>query len=193
MQVGRGRPSSSQRASPTIKTWATTLTGRRMLEFHPWMLSPPRSAPGLSPAARAACPQYGRLQLGATDFGGYMAGRAVDARRLVRYCSIAFGMKTRFVWEGLERLERASEWQARAEASDKAVRARYAKALAEARGFRWCWLYWQMRRECGRERERIGPSSQALYSTQIIPARAKPPKRPRGLITRFLSTRPCSR
>ena len=76
-------------------------------------------------------------------------------------------MKPRFVADGALRLERSEEFQARLRALRDRIREKYAAELSAAGLFQRCVLRWRMAVEYRRERQRIVPSSQALYSSGI--------------------------
>jgi hypothetical protein len=73
-------------------------------------------------------------------------------------------MKTRFVADGAERLRENEEFQGRLRELRESIHAEYAAELATAGFFRRCVLRWRMAVEYRRQRRRVVPSSQSLYS-----------------------------
>ena len=76
-------------------------------------------------------------------------------------------MKSRFVVDGSWRRRRSAEIQARLSALRETVRARYAAELADAGFFNRLLLRWRLAAEFRRERKKIEPSAQSLYSSRI--------------------------
>jgi len=76
-------------------------------------------------------------------------------------------MKPRFVADGAVRLEQSQEFQARLRALRDRIREKYTAELSTASMVRRCVLRWRIATEIRRERQRILPSSQALYSSGI--------------------------
>jgi hypothetical protein len=83
-------------------------------------------------------------------------------------------MKSRFVADGEWRLRRSPEFRVRLRELRKTVRARHAKDLLQAGFFRRLVLRWRIAAEYRRERRKIVPSQQSLYSNQIS-ASGSPP------------------
>ena len=73
-------------------------------------------------------------------------------------------MKPRFIADGELRLEQSEEFQARLR--DR-IYEKYAAELSTAGLVRRCVLHWRIFVEYRRERQRIAPSSQSLYSSGI--------------------------
>jgi len=76
-------------------------------------------------------------------------------------------MKSRIVADGALRLRRNPEFQARLRELRKSIRERHAAELAPAGFFRRLVLRWRIAAEFWRERRKIAPSPQSLYSSQI--------------------------
>ena len=72
-------------------------------------------------------------------------------------------MKSRFVYNGAQRLRKSKEFQSRLHELRDSIRARHAAQLAVAGFFRRCVLHWRMAAEYRRERKLIIPSPQSLY------------------------------
>jgi hypothetical protein len=81
-------------------------------------------------------------------------------------------MRTRFVCDGEWRLRRSLEFQGRLRELRDAIQARYAVELAAAGFVRRLVLRWRIAAEFRRERRKIEPSPEALYSNQIVTKRA---------------------
>jgi len=78
-------------------------------------------------------------------------------------------VKPRFVADGALRLEQSEEFQAKLRALRDNIHKKYAAELSAAGLFQRCVLRWRMGVEYRRERQRIVPSPQSLYSSGIAP------------------------
>ena len=76
-------------------------------------------------------------------------------------------MKSRIVTDGEIRLRESPEFQARLRELRESIRARHADELAKAGFFGRIVLRWHIAAEFRRERRKIEPSPQSLYSSQI--------------------------
>lgn len=76
-------------------------------------------------------------------------------------------MMTRFVVDGEVRLRQSPQFQARLGELYKLVRARHAANYVAGGFFRGILLRWRVTVDFMRERRRIEPSSQSLYSRKI--------------------------
>jgi hypothetical protein len=76
-------------------------------------------------------------------------------------------MKPRIVADGAWRFRRSPEFQARLRALRESAQTRHEAELAEAGFFRRAVLRWRIAAEYRRERQKIEPSSQSLYSSGI--------------------------
>ena len=76
-------------------------------------------------------------------------------------------MKSHIVADGEFRLRQSKEFQARLRELRESIRARHAADLAEAGFFRRLFLRWRIAMELRRERRKIEPSPQSLYSSHI--------------------------
>src|SRR5678816_431632 len=76
-------------------------------------------------------------------------------------------MKPRFVADGAVRLEQSEEFQAKLRALRDSIHEKYAAELSTAGLVRRCVLRWRIAVEYRREKQRMVPSSQALYSSGI--------------------------
>jgi hypothetical protein len=74
-------------------------------------------------------------------------------------------MKPRFVADGGLRLRESPEFQVRLRELRESVRARHAVGLAKAGFFRRLILRWRIAAEVRKERRKIEPSPQSLYSS----------------------------
>jgi len=77
-------------------------------------------------------------------------------------------MNLRFTADGAQRLRETPEFRARLRALRESIEARYAAELAEAYFFRRLILRWRMAAEFRRERRKIEPSAESLYSNATL-------------------------
>ncbi|MCW5554161.1 MAG: hypothetical protein KIS67_18640 [Verrucomicrobiae bacterium] len=80
-------------------------------------------------------------------------------------------MKSRIVADGATRLSRSAEYQMHLSELREFVRARHARELAEAGFVRRLVLHWRIAAEYRRERRKVLPSAQSLYSSQTLTAK----------------------
>lgn len=76
-------------------------------------------------------------------------------------------MKHQFVSDGAQRLQGRPEFQARLRELRQTIRARHAAELSEAGLLGKLLLHWQIAVEFRRERRKLVPSAQSLYSNRI--------------------------
>lgn len=80
-------------------------------------------------------------------------------------------MNSNIVADGRKRLDRSPEFQARLRELEKSIQSRYASELAKADCVHRVVLRWRMFIEYRRERRKLAPSPDSLFSNQMGSAR----------------------